>query len=436
MTEKPQTFLITVAVLEGRHYAWSNMDSAVIVKVDNKKRCTSVRYSSDDPFYNEYFVFEFFTTYEKMMNKNMMLTVIRPRSISRTRKILGYFTLDIGIVWAQKNHQFYHKWGILSTSKNDAFSGPRGYIKVDISILVKGEVPKIPVHIINDEIEGNLLLPEGPHNERLKAIYVFDIFRCENLVEKHSTTVYDTENTNNKKTGATTHIEITFIGVTGVAGYMHYLRQGYAGSILMSMYTKLQELDTMDVIKGVSIETMVPLNEQQYFHNDEALLFTTIFEATTISRKYCDKLISFRVTFGGVLVQKYLAASGESPLMNSTVPQKPKKISKQYCGINFENEKPILMIDTKLPFFKTRMYSVNLLAKIARELKEKLEKIEDMFENQQHKTTPEAVDDALVDALDYLTTAGRKYVDIVTSYNVDLSTNLDKVKRCMCIKEM
>lgn len=38
--------------------------------------------------------------------------------------------------------------------KTEAYSGPRGYLKLDISVLAKGEIPKIPPNVINDEIEG------------------------------------------------------------------------------------------------------------------------------------------------------------------------------------------------------------------------------------------------------------------------------------------
>lgn len=95
MIGKTETFLITIAVLEGRHYTCTNMDSAVIIKVDNKKRCTGVRRSTDAPIYNEvglgialktvlkrpvllffqYFVFEFSTTLESMLEKTVTVTV-------------------------------------------------------------------------------------------------------------------------------------------------------------------------------------------------------------------------------------------------------------------------------------------------------------------------------------------------------------------------
>lgn len=48
-----QTFLINVNVLEGKHYIWTSMDSAVVVKVDNYKKCTGIKEKTDCPYYNE-----------------------------------------------------------------------------------------------------------------------------------------------------------------------------------------------------------------------------------------------------------------------------------------------------------------------------------------------------------------------------------------------
>lgn len=53
MPEKLQTFLVNVAIIEGRHYFWPNTNSAVITKIDNQKKCTAVKYNTDCPYYNE-----------------------------------------------------------------------------------------------------------------------------------------------------------------------------------------------------------------------------------------------------------------------------------------------------------------------------------------------------------------------------------------------
>lgn len=52
------------------------------------------------------------------------------------------------------DHQFYHKWAVISAE--DFAGGPKGYLKVDISITTIGNVPKIPLIIPEDTdvIEG------------------------------------------------------------------------------------------------------------------------------------------------------------------------------------------------------------------------------------------------------------------------------------------
>lgn len=49
----PQNFLINIAIIEGRHFAMSNMDSAVIVRVSDQKKCTKIIKKTDCPFFNE-----------------------------------------------------------------------------------------------------------------------------------------------------------------------------------------------------------------------------------------------------------------------------------------------------------------------------------------------------------------------------------------------
>lgn len=52
-------------------------------------------------------------------------------------------------------HQFYHKWALL-TDPDDIASGPKGYLKCDICVIGKGDTIKIPAKLDKDEddIEG------------------------------------------------------------------------------------------------------------------------------------------------------------------------------------------------------------------------------------------------------------------------------------------
>lgn len=55
-------------------------------------------------------------------------------------KIKNYFLL---IVKNLLDHQFYHKWALL-TDPEDFISGPKGYLKCDIGIIGKGDTVKVP----------------------------------------------------------------------------------------------------------------------------------------------------------------------------------------------------------------------------------------------------------------------------------------------------
>ena len=46
--------------------------------------------------------------------------------------------------------QFYHKWAVL-TDSDDIGGGPKGFLKVDISIITKGDAVKIPTKSEKDE---------------------------------------------------------------------------------------------------------------------------------------------------------------------------------------------------------------------------------------------------------------------------------------------
>lgn len=61
-----------------------------------------------------------------------------------------------------------------------------------------------------------MLLPEGKYTERQKAKYIFDIYKCENVVEKPSNLVKETDfgNNDDAKGGPSTYVEISFAGIS------------------------------------------------------------------------------------------------------------------------------------------------------------------------------------------------------------------------------
>ncbi|VEN63399.1 unnamed protein product, partial [Callosobruchus maculatus] len=77
------------------------MDPVVCIQVGDQKKYTSVKESTNCPYYNEYFVFDFHMPPIMLFDKIIQLSVLQSRNILRGNKLLGNFKLDIATVWAQ-----------------------------------------------------------------------------------------------------------------------------------------------------------------------------------------------------------------------------------------------------------------------------------------------------------------------------------------------
>uniref|UniRef100_A0A7N8XAR2 Otoferlin n=1 Tax=Mastacembelus armatus TaxID=205130 RepID=A0A7N8XAR2_9TELE len=174
---------VSVTVIEARQLVGLNMDPMVCVEIGEEKKYTSMKESTNCPYYNEYFVFDFHLPPDVMFDKILKLSVIHSKNLLRSGTLVGTFKLDVGMVYSQPEHQFYHKWALLS-DPDDITAGCKGYVKCDIAVVAKGDTIKTP-HKANesedDDIEGNLLIPEGVPAERQWARYYLKIYRAEGL---------------------------------------------------------------------------------------------------------------------------------------------------------------------------------------------------------------------------------------------------------------
>uniref|UniRef100_A0A7N8WV57 Otoferlin n=1 Tax=Mastacembelus armatus TaxID=205130 RepID=A0A7N8WV57_9TELE len=170
-------------LIEARQLVGLNMDPMVCVEIGEEKKYTSMKESTNCPYYNEYFVFDFHLPPDVMFDKILKLSVIHSKNLLRSGTLVGTFKLDVGMVYSQPEHQFYHKWALLS-DPDDITAGCKGYVKCDIAVVAKGDTIKTP-HKANesedDDIEGNLLIPEGVPAERQWARYYLKIYRAEGL---------------------------------------------------------------------------------------------------------------------------------------------------------------------------------------------------------------------------------------------------------------
>nr|XP_028577611.1 otoferlin [Podarcis muralis] len=180
---RPMDYQVSVTVIEARQLVGLNMDPVVCVEVGDEKKYTSMKESTNCPYYNEYFVFDFHVPPDVMFDKIVKISVIHSKNLLRSGTLVGSFKMDVGTVYTQPEHQFYHKWALLSDPE-DITAGLKGYVKVDIAVVGKGDNIKTP-HKANetdeDDIEGNLLLPDGVPPERQWARFYIKIYRAEGL---------------------------------------------------------------------------------------------------------------------------------------------------------------------------------------------------------------------------------------------------------------
>ncbi|KAM8847475.1 otoferlin isoform 6-T6 [Synchiropus picturatus] len=180
---RPVDYQISITIIEARQLIGLNMDPVVCVEIGDDKKYTSMKESTNCPYYNEYFVFDFHVPPDVMFDKIIKLSVIHSKNLLRSGTLVGTFKMDVGTVYSQQEHQFYHKWAMLS-DPDDITAGCKGYIKCDIAVVGKGDNIKTP-HKANetdeDDIEGNLLLPEGIPAERQWARFYVRIYRAEGL---------------------------------------------------------------------------------------------------------------------------------------------------------------------------------------------------------------------------------------------------------------
>jgi len=66
---------ITVTIIEGQQLAGLDIDPVIMIELGTEYRYTSIRQSSNCPYYNEYFVFNFHETPAMIFDKMISISV-------------------------------------------------------------------------------------------------------------------------------------------------------------------------------------------------------------------------------------------------------------------------------------------------------------------------------------------------------------------------
>lgn len=152
------------------------------------------------------------------------------------------FPFPVSTVQLFSDHQFYHKWALL-TDPDDFISGPKGYLKCDIGIIGKGDTVKVPqksekdpddiealvfdwidacvgrfsIHtFFNSLICRNLLLPDGVPIERQRAKFVIKIYRADGLPRMNSSIMANVKRafTGEVKDLVSPYVHVSFAGLS------------------------------------------------------------------------------------------------------------------------------------------------------------------------------------------------------------------------------
>ncbi|XP_057217290.1 fer-1-like protein 4 isoform X2 [Triplophysa rosa] len=216
---KVKSFQVNVNVIEAQKLVGVNINPAVYVTIGDEKKHTATQKSTNCPFYNENFMFEFQETQNVLFDKVIEISVVHKKVLAFLMKHIGTFKIDISTVYQQPDHRFYQKWAPLTDPK-DTRSGIKGYVKCTVSVVMKGDpmgmVSLAPAGSQNDDIEKNLLLPKRMPSERPWAKFLLKVYRAEGLPSMNSGFMGNfSKMMGDKKVFLDPYVQITFAGQQG-----------------------------------------------------------------------------------------------------------------------------------------------------------------------------------------------------------------------------
>ncbi|XP_068171710.1 fer-1-like protein 4 isoform X2 [Antennarius striatus] len=219
-TPRVKSFQVNVNILEAQKLVGVNINPAVFIRVGTQKKHTQTQKSTNTPFYNEIFQFEFQEDPQILFDKVIELKVVHRKTLAFLMTHIGTFKIDISTVYKQPDHRFYQKWAPL-TDPMDTRSGIKGYVKASLSMLMKGDalsIPSIPppsTSGANDDIEKNLLLPRGMATERPWARFRIRIYKAEGLPTMDSGLMAKMSKVTDRTVFIDPYVKVTFAGQQG-----------------------------------------------------------------------------------------------------------------------------------------------------------------------------------------------------------------------------
>nr|XP_009914814.1 PREDICTED: fer-1-like protein 4 isoform X5 [Haliaeetus albicilla] len=182
-TPTPQSFQVGINIIEAQKLVGVNINPFVVVKVGEEKRHTATQKSTNCPFYNEYFLFEFHEPRDVLFHRLIEISVFHSKKVPFLGTCIGTFKMDVVTVYSQPDHRFFQKWAVIS-DPTDTRAGVKGFVKCNISVTARGDVVgSLPTSASSraEDIERNLLLPKRVPAERPWARVCVKLYHAEGL---------------------------------------------------------------------------------------------------------------------------------------------------------------------------------------------------------------------------------------------------------------
>ncbi len=149
---KPQDFQVRIKVFEARQLDGNNIHPMCRVKCAKMSKFTKTRRSTNNPYWDEVFFFNFNQSPAEFFEQSIEFEVFNSLSYLKDA-LIGSFKIEIGYVHNEPSHSLLCKWLLLGDSE-DCMSGAKGYLKVSVNVLGPGdEVPYNVEPSNEDDIE-------------------------------------------------------------------------------------------------------------------------------------------------------------------------------------------------------------------------------------------------------------------------------------------
>ncbi|KAJ8025764.1 Dysferlin [Holothuria leucospilota] len=177
LSKKPQDFQVRIKIWEARQLAGGNIHPVCKVTVSTQTKMTRVKKSTNKPYWDEVFFFNFNASPAELFDEVVNLEVFNSKKL-RSDALIGNFQLDVGTIYEEDDHCFLNKW-LLLTNADDAQAGPKGYLQVSMSVLTTGEDAQVFKKSDGDDIQSNLLRPAGM--QLRKGMFVIKVYHAEEV---------------------------------------------------------------------------------------------------------------------------------------------------------------------------------------------------------------------------------------------------------------